>query len=58
GDDGESDETHMNNIQTDLTGYGYTITKCYQDGGSTSALTSLINNGAGIINYVGHGSKY
>ncbi len=57
GDDGESDEVHMNNIQSDLTNYGYSITKCYQDGGSTSALTSLINNGAGIINYVGHGSN-
>jgi chitodextrinase len=57
GDDGETDEAHMNNIQTDLTNYGYTITKCYQNGGTTSQLSSLINNGTGIINYVGHGSN-
>jgi len=58
GDDGEDDETHMNNIETDLEGFGYTINRCYQDGGSTSQLSSLINSGAGIINYVGHGSDY
>ncbi len=57
GDDGESDEQHMNNIETDLENYGYTITRCYQDGGSTSELSSLINAGTGIINYVGHGSN-
>lgn len=58
GDDGESDEQHMNNIETDLEGYGYTINRCYQDGGSTSEMSSLINSGAGLINYVGHGSNY
>jgi len=58
GDMDESDEQHMNNIQTDLNGYGYTITKCYQDGGSTSQLSTLINNGTGLINYVGHGGDY
>lgn len=57
GDDGESDEVHMGNIKTDLQGYGYTITNCYQNGGSASQLTTLINNGTGIINYVGHGSN-
>lgn len=58
GDMGESDEQHMNNIQTDLAGYGYSITRCYQNGGTTAQLSSLINNGTGIINYVGHGSNY
>ncbi|RPH28431.1 MAG: T9SS C-terminal target domain-containing protein [Bacteroidales bacterium] len=57
GDNGESDEQHMNNIKTDLTGYGYTITNCYQNGGTTAQLSSLINTGTGIINYVGHGSN-
>ncbi|NOU20118.1 MAG: T9SS type A sorting domain-containing protein [Bacteroidales bacterium] len=57
GDMGESDEQHMNNIKTDLTNYGYTITDCYQNGGTAAQLTSLINTGTGIINYVGHGSE-
>jgi len=57
GDDGESDEQHMNNIEYDLEGYGYTIDRVYQDGGSASQLTSVLNDGRGIINYVGHGSN-
>src|SRR6056297_2056732 len=57
GDDGESDEQHMNNIEVDLEGYGYTIDRVYQDGGSASQLTSVLNDGRGIINYVGHGSN-
>ena len=57
GDDDESDETHMNNIATDLEGYGYNINPVYQDGGSATQLSSYINSGCGIINYVGHGSN-
>src|SRR6056297_2110426 len=57
GDDGESDEQHMNNIEVYLEGYGYTIDRVYQDGGSASQLTSVLNDGRGIINYVGHGSN-
>jgi PKD repeat protein len=57
GDDGEDDETHMDNIQTDLEGFGYSMDAVYQDGGSASQLSSIINNGCGIINYVGHGSN-
>ncbi|WP_282013830.1 C25 family cysteine peptidase [Marinifilum flexuosum] len=52
-----SDEEHMNAIQTKLEGYGYTISRCYQDGGSAAQLTNLLNAGKGIINYVGHGSN-
>jgi PKD repeat protein len=55
GDDGESDEQHINNIETDLEGYGYSIDRVYQDGGSASQLTTLLNQGKGIINYCGHG---
>ncbi len=58
GDDDESDEIHMDNIQTDLEGFGYSMDKVYQDGGSASQLSSILNNGCGIINYVGHGSDY
>jgi len=52
-----SDAEHMNTIETDLEGYGYSITRCYQDGGSASQLNSLLNAGKGLINYVGHGSN-
>lgn len=58
GDDGEDDETHMNNIEYDLENYGYSsVDRIYQDGGSASQLTSALNDGRGIINYVGHGSS-
>jgi len=57
GDDGETDEVHMNNIENDLEGYGYTIDRVYQDGGSASQLSTALNSGRGIINYVGHGSN-
>lgn len=52
-----SDAEHMNAIETKLEGYGYNITRCYQDGGSAAQLTTLLNAGKGIINYVGHGSN-
>ncbi|MBI9055631.1 MAG: T9SS type A sorting domain-containing protein [Bacteroidales bacterium] len=57
GDDGESDEVHMNNIENDLEGFGYTMDRVYQDGGSASQLSTALNSGRGIINYVGHGSN-
>ncbi|MFA8300123.1 MAG: C25 family cysteine peptidase [Hyphomicrobiales bacterium] len=57
GDDGESDAQHMDNIGTDLAGYGYTVTKVYQTGGSVTAMSNAINAGTGFINYVGHGSN-
>ncbi|PKQ63745.1 hypothetical protein BZG02_06865 [Labilibaculum filiforme] len=52
-----SDAEHMNTIQGKLEGYGYGITRCYQSGGSASQLTSLLNSGKSLINYVGHGSN-
>ncbi len=57
GDDGQSDEQHMNHIENDLEGYGYSITRCYQNGGTASQLSNLVNSGTGIINYVGHGGN-
>ncbi|MCG8698146.1 MAG: C25 family cysteine peptidase, partial [Bacteroidales bacterium] len=53
---GETDEDHMNHIQKDLEKYGYTINKCYQNGGNASQLSKHLNEGRGFINYVGHGS--
>jgi hypothetical protein len=54
-DGGESDATHMNNIKTDLEGYGYTVTSVYQDGGSNAQISTAINAGIGMGNYIGHG---
>lgn len=57
GDNGESDITHMNNIRTDLLGYGYTtVDQVYDPGASASTVTTNVNAGRGFINYVGHGS--
>jgi len=53
-----SDAEHMNTIEGKLQTYGYNITRCYQDGGTAQQLTNLLNNGTGLINYVGHGSDY
>lgn len=58
GDNGESDATHMNNIRTDLLGYGYTtVDQIYQGtGGNAAQISAAVNAGRGFINYVGHGS--
>lgn len=53
---GESDAQHMNNIISDMQGYGYTTYQNYQDGGSVANLSNLINAGKGALWYVGHGS--
>lgn len=59
GDDGESDIQHMNNVRTELLGYNYTsIDQVYDPGASASTVTSGVNSGRGVINYVGHGSTY
>ncbi|MDD2229339.1 MAG: C25 family cysteine peptidase [Candidatus Cloacimonetes bacterium] len=56
-DMGESDIQHMNNIRTDLLGYGYTsVDQVYDPGASASTVTTNVNAGRGFINYVGHGS--
>jgi len=56
GDDGESDIEHIDNINTDLTNYGYTnIATVYQGQGTATDISTAINNDVGIINYVGHG---
>lgn len=55
GDDGEYDYEHINNILLDLAGYGYTTHECHQAGGSPALMSSLINAGAGVIFYCGHG---
>ncbi|MBM4402943.1 MAG: hypothetical protein FJ042_00905, partial [Candidatus Cloacimonetes bacterium] len=57
GDNGESDIQHMNIIRTRLMTYGYTsVDQVYDPGASAATVTTNVNAGRGIINYVGHGS--
>ncbi len=65
GDNGEYDWEHMRNIRTDLMGYTYTdVAELYEgsQGGqdapgdpTPSMVADEVNEGASIINYVGHG---
>lgn len=67
GDDGEADYVHMRGLRTKLMGYGYnTVHEFYQGsqggvdaaGEPTAAMVSTaINQGAGLINYTGHGDQ-
>ncbi len=55
---GESDIQHMNIIRTNLLNAGYTLVDSVYDPGATaSSVTTSLNAGRGIINYVGHGSE-
>ncbi|MEA3287154.1 MAG: C25 family cysteine peptidase, partial [Candidatus Marinimicrobia bacterium] len=57
GDDGEADNVHMDNIRTDLLGYGYDpVDQIYDPSASSAQVTSGVNDGRSLINYVGHGS--
>ncbi|MBI9054610.1 MAG: T9SS type A sorting domain-containing protein [Bacteroidales bacterium] len=59
GDDGESDIQHMNNIRTDLLNFGYTsVDQTYDPGATPSNVSNTLNDGVGVINYVGHGSDF
>jgi hypothetical protein len=58
GDLGESDQTHIENIRTDLFSYAYTtVDQVYEAQGATAAqIANGVNSGRGFINYCGHGS--
>jgi hypothetical protein len=58
GDNGESDQQHMEIIRNLLLDYGYTsVDQMYQNYGATaSQVATNVNQGRGVINYVGHGS--
>lgn len=58
GDNGESDQQHMEIIRGKLLNYGYlSVDQMYQTQGATAAqVSSNLNAGRGFINYVGHGS--
>ncbi len=59
GDDAETDQEHMENIRTQLLDYGYiTVDEAYANNGIDSyTLSSYINEGRGLVNYVGHGTN-
>jgi hypothetical protein len=57
-DGGEIDSTHMNYIRNDLLAYGYTtVDKIYDYYGTAAMVSSALNNGRSIVNYIGHGSE-
>ncbi|MCF7920749.1 MAG: T9SS type A sorting domain-containing protein [Candidatus Cloacimonetes bacterium] len=53
----EAGPVHMNYIRDDLLAYGYeTVDQIYEgQGGNTQMLADAINDGRGMINYLGHG---
>ncbi|MFH1841869.1 MAG: C25 family cysteine peptidase [bacterium] len=54
---GEYDYEHLNNIRTDLLGYGYLgVDQIYDPGATAAQVTTAVNAGRGIGNYTGHGS--
>ena len=62
GHNNEDDYVHMNNIRTDLLGYGYsTVYQRYANlsgyTATSSQISSDINSGVGIINYCNHGQE-
>jgi len=58
GDMSESDQTHIENIRTDLLTYGYTtVNQIYATtGANATQVTTAVNEGRGFGNYCGHGS--
>jgi gingipain R len=56
GDDGESDKEHLEIIKTNkLLPAGYTVYDEYDPTGTVSGVSSAVNEGVQVINYVGHG---
>jgi len=54
---GETDIEHMDIIRTNLLNDGYTtVDSVYDPSASASAVTTSLNAGRGIVNYVGHGA--
>lgn len=53
----EGGHEHMNYIRDDLLDYGYeTVDQIYESaGGTTQVLIDALNEGRGIMNYIGHG---
>ena len=57
GDNGETDIQHMNIIRNKLLNFGYTtVDQLHQPNATAAMVTTNINAGRGIVNYVGHGA--
>lgn len=56
GDDGESDIQHMTKIGNNLTAFGYTMVDLYDPGVTSTNVSTELNKGLGVMNYVGHGA--
>ncbi len=55
---GEYDFQHMDNIRTDLIGFGYsTVDQIYDPSATAAMVSAALNGGRGIVNYCGHGSQ-
>ncbi len=58
GHHGEYDYQHMGYIRNDLLSYNYSLVdEIYDPGANASQVSLAVNNGRGIINYCGHGSR-
>jgi len=65
GDDGEADWQHLRNIKTKLQAFGYNTVHEFYEGSqgegdspgnpSSSMIVNALNQGAGLMNYTGHG---
>ena len=57
GDNGEYDNQHMDIIRNKLLNYGYAVVdQIYDPTANSSMVSNALNEGRGIVNYVGHGS--
>lgn len=53
-----ADYTRMEWLRTDLLGYTYTaVDQIYDPGATDTEVTTALNAGRGIVNYIGHGSE-
>ncbi|MEW5807323.1 MAG: C25 family cysteine peptidase [Acidobacteriota bacterium] len=56
GDEGQSDQEHIEEIRGWLLNFGYTLVdQIYDPGATDTQVTDAVNAGRGIINYCGHG---
>jgi hypothetical protein len=59
GDNGESDISHMNIIRNKLLNYNYNqVDQVYDPNANSQLVATSLNEGRGLVNYIGHGSTY
>lgn len=55
---GEADKAHQDLIRSELLAWGFSkVDKIYDPGASKAAVTTALNEGRRIVNYIGHGSS-